>query len=120
MSQKGDIFTRFMLVITILGSHWLIFIESKSKGAANESEINKLIKNVEKLQKNQGDYVGNVPQNSTFCTFEASNYKKIGNPGTRVLKLKNLTCPKAQKPGYPGFQVPGFPSLILGIETCTI
>ena len=38
--------------------------------------------------------------------------KKNGNPGTRVLKLKNLTHPKAQKPGYPGFQVPGFRTLI--------
>ena len=95
----------------------MIYIESKSKGAADESEINKLIKNVEKLQKNQGDYVGNVPQNSTFCTFEASNYKKIGNPGTRVLKLKNLTRPKAKKPGYPGFQVPGFRTLLCTIFT---
>ena len=28
--------------------------------------------------------------------------KKNWNPGTRALKLKNLTRPKAQKPGYPG------------------
>ena len=82
----------------------MIFIESKSKGAADESEINKLIKNLEKLQKlqkNRGNYVENIPQNSTFCTFEASNYKKIGNPGTRFLKLKNLTW----VPRFPGTRI---------------
>ena len=66
----------------------MIFIESKSKGAANESEINKLIKNLEKLQKTEEIMWKISLKTRLFFTFEASNYKEIGNPGTRVLKLK--------------------------------
>ena len=47
-----------------------------------------------------------------FVHLKPQIIKKIENPGTRVLKSKNLTRPKAKKPGYPGFQVPGFRTLI--------
>ena len=65
------------------------------------------------MKKHLRNYVENVPQNSNFVHFKPQIKKKNGNPGTRVLKLKNLTRPKAKKPGYPGFQVPGFRTLPL-------
>ena len=84
----------------------MIFIESKSKGTADESEIKKLSKNFE---KNRGNYVENIPQNSTFCTFEASNYKKNRKPGYPGFEVKKPDLPKGQKtrvPGFPGTRVP--------------
>ena len=97
----------YYTMISLIDFYWKQ-IKGRRRWVGNQQ----IIKNLEKLQKNRGNYVENISQISTFCTFEASNYKKIGNPGTRVLKLKNLTCPKAKKPGYPGFQVPGFRTLI--------
>ena len=43
------------------------------------------------MQKIAGNLAQNVPKNSTFCAFLASNYEKYENPGTRVLRLKNPT-----------------------------
>ena len=69
---------------------------------SNESEINKLIKNVEKMQEIKENMWDMSLKTRLFVHLKPQIIKKIGNPGTRVLKLKNLTHPKAQKPGYPG------------------
>ena len=78
-----------------------------------------IIKNLEKLQKNLGNYVENVPQNLNFVHFKPQ-IKKNGNPGTRVLRLKNLTRPKAKNPGLNPGRVPGFPTLIMKGNNQTI
>ena len=70
----------------------MIFIENKSKGAADQLEIIKLIKNLEKLQKNLGNYVENVPQNSNFVHFNSGSLTEVIYFGNRkIVKFAQMS-----------------------------